>query len=122
MQFAYQFPERVERLVLVSSGGLGREVSLLLRAATLPGADYVLPAARARPAALDAGAARRARCSGASACDRARTFTGVADGFATLGEDDARRAFLHTARSIIDLGGQRVNATDRLYLAADSRR
>ena len=27
MQIAYQFPERVERLVLVSSGGLGREVT-----------------------------------------------------------------------------------------------
>src|ERR687898_363110 len=44
MQFAYQFPERCERLVLVSSGGLGREVHLLLRAAALPGADWVLPA------------------------------------------------------------------------------
>src|SRR4029079_5234691 len=44
MQFAYQFPERCERLVLVSSGGLGREVHLLLRAAALPGSDYVLPA------------------------------------------------------------------------------
>ena len=43
MQFAYQFPERCERLVLVSSGGLGREVHMLLRAAALPGADYVLP-------------------------------------------------------------------------------
>ena len=39
MQFAYQFPERCERLVLVSSGGLGKEVHLLLRAAALPGAD-----------------------------------------------------------------------------------
>src|ERR687890_2117193 len=43
MQFAYQFPERTERLVLVSSGGLGREVSVLLRAAALPGAELVLP-------------------------------------------------------------------------------
>jgi pimeloyl-ACP methyl ester carboxylesterase len=43
MQFAYQFPERVERLVLVDSGGLGDEVSLVLRAATLPGAEFVLP-------------------------------------------------------------------------------
>ncbi|RYI99783.1 MAG: alpha/beta fold hydrolase, partial [Actinomycetales bacterium] len=42
MQFFYLFPERVERLVLVSSGGLGREVSVLLRAAALPGADQVL--------------------------------------------------------------------------------
>jgi pimeloyl-ACP methyl ester carboxylesterase len=43
MQFAYQFPERCERLVLVSSGGLGRELYPLLRAAALPGAEVVLP-------------------------------------------------------------------------------
>ena len=43
MQFAYQFPDRMERLVLVDSGGLGEEVSLALRAATLPGAEFVLP-------------------------------------------------------------------------------
>src|SRR6059036_1184496 len=43
MQMAYQFPERCERLVLVSSGGLGREVSFLLRAATLPGSEWVIP-------------------------------------------------------------------------------
>ena len=40
MQFGYLFPERVKRLVLVSSGGLGRELSLLLRAAALPGASW----------------------------------------------------------------------------------
>ena len=56
MQFAYQFPERCERLVLVDSGGLGREVSLLLRAATLPGAEFVLPLL-AQPRLLDAGRA-----------------------------------------------------------------
>ena len=48
MQFAYQFPERCERLVLVSSGGLGRDVHLLLRAASLPGADWVLPVLTSR--------------------------------------------------------------------------
>src|SRR3954453_21380769 len=37
MQLAYQFPERCDRLVLVSSGGLGREVTAWLRAVTLPG-------------------------------------------------------------------------------------
>src|SRR3954470_4877013 len=42
MQMAYQFPERCDRLVLVSSGGLGREVNFLLRAATLPGSEWVL--------------------------------------------------------------------------------
>src|SRR5213082_4044094 len=42
MQFFYQFPQRVERMVLVSSGGLGREVSPMLRTAALPGASALL--------------------------------------------------------------------------------
>src|ERR1700690_3072805 len=42
MQFFYQFPQRVERLVLISSGGLGHEVSPLLRSATLPGMNALL--------------------------------------------------------------------------------
>jgi len=41
MQLTYQFPEMVERLVLVSSGGLGPEVSPILRSPALPGADLV---------------------------------------------------------------------------------
>src|SRR3954454_15866359 len=49
MQFAYQFPERCERLVLVSSGGAGREVHPLLRLASLPGAELVMPFATASP-------------------------------------------------------------------------
>jgi pimeloyl-ACP methyl ester carboxylesterase len=43
MQFAWLFPERCERLVLVSSGGLGRDLSRILWAPTLPGAEWVLP-------------------------------------------------------------------------------
>ena len=54
MQLAYQFPERCERLVLVDSGGLGREVNLLLRAATLPLSELVLPLL-ASPRVLDTG-------------------------------------------------------------------
>src|SRR5438270_7920750 len=54
MQFAYQFPERCERLVLVSSGGLGREVNFLLRAATLPGSEWVIPLL-ASPGLVSAG-------------------------------------------------------------------
>ena len=49
MQFAYQFPERCERLVLVNSGGLGREVNRLLRVLSLPGSEAVLQLACAQP-------------------------------------------------------------------------
>ena len=43
MQLAYQYPRHCERLVLVSSGGLGAEVSWMLRALTLPGVEYLMP-------------------------------------------------------------------------------
>jgi pimeloyl-ACP methyl ester carboxylesterase len=117
MQLAYQFPERLERLVLVSSGGLGREVHLMLRLTALPAAEYVLPLLVAKPfrdagELLAAGLARLGLRAGAD-------LEEIARGFASLGDADAREAFVHTARSIIDVGGQRVNATDRLYLAAE---
>jgi pimeloyl-ACP methyl ester carboxylesterase len=115
MQLAYQFPERVERLALVNSGGLGREVNLMLRAATLPGAEYVLPLLCA-PAIGDAVRAV-GRVMGAIGLRPGADLQGMLEGFGSLSAVDARRAFLHTARSIIDLGGQRVSARDRLYLA-----
>ena len=49
MQMSYQFPERVERLVLVASGGLGRQVTPVLRAVALPGAELVLPLLASEP-------------------------------------------------------------------------
>ena len=58
MQFAYQFPEITERLVLVSSGGLGPEVSPVLRAAALPGADMFIAATAAAGRSVGAALAR----------------------------------------------------------------
>jgi pimeloyl-ACP methyl ester carboxylesterase len=115
MQLAYQFPERVERMVLVASGGLGKEVGWVLRAATLPGAEWVLPVlTRAAPrAALGAASQVLSRLGLRTRADA----RGTALGLASLSDARARRAFLHTARSIIDPAGQRVSATDRLYLA-----
>jgi pimeloyl-ACP methyl ester carboxylesterase len=117
MQFAYQFAQRVERLALVSSGGLGREVSLLLRAAALPGAGRVLPLIAA-PWLLDAGAAT-ARALGRVGLRAGSDLSGMAQGIASLGSVEARAAFVATVQSVIDPGGQRVNASDRLYLAAE---
>jgi pimeloyl-ACP methyl ester carboxylesterase len=116
MQFAYQFPERCERLVLVSSGGLGREVHLLLRAAALPGADYVLPAL------TSAGLVGVGRSVG-GLLRLLRMAPGedlevLARGFASLDNAGSRQAFLHTVRSVIEPGGQRVSAQDRLTLTA----
>jgi len=115
MQFAYQFPERVDRLVLVSSGGLGGEVHLLLRAATLPAAEYVLPLLCAEP--LRNAGASMARLLGRVGLRPSRDLEEMALGFGSLGDMEARQAFVHTVRGIMDISGQRVSARDRLYLA-----
>jgi len=117
MQFGYQFPERIDRLVLVSSGGLGREVSVLLRSAALPGAEFVLPLLVA-PALRDATAAV-AGFLGRLGLRPSHDVEEMARGFASLGDLQTRQAFIHTVRGIIAWDGQRVSAMDRLYLAAD---
>jgi len=114
MQFTYQFPEMVERLVLVSSGGLGPDVSPILRAAALPGAELFISAT--------AGVGTRV----GSVLGRGLGMLGlrpnadveeVARGFATLSDADRRKAFVATLRSVVGTEGQRVGALDRLYLA-----
>ena len=115
MQLAYQFPERCERLALVSSGGLGSEVSLLLRAATLPGSELaILLLANRR--VLDAGR-QLGRVLGRLGLRAATDIEEVARGHASLQDPEARSAFVHTLRASIDPWGQRVSARDRLYLA-----
>src|SRR3954462_11374815 len=117
MQFSYQFPERTERLALVSSGGLGEEVHALLRAATLPGSEIVLPLLASRPL-LDAGE-WLGRALGRVGLRVGPDVAEMARGYASLADRDARAAFVHTLRGIIDPRGQRVSARDRLYLAAE---
>jgi pimeloyl-ACP methyl ester carboxylesterase len=114
MQFFYQFPQRVERLVLVSSGGLGHEVSPLLRTAALPGISALLSLTiqpRLLAAMTDTGRRMRERAIGAGMHVQA-----IARALRPLENSDARHAFLNTLRSVIDVHGQRVSATDRLYL------
>ena len=115
MQLAYQFPERCERLVLVDSGGLGREVSFLLRAATLPFSEVVLPLL-ASTRLLDAGRAV-SRMFGRIGLHAGTDMAELGRGHASLSDPEARSAFINTLRTIVDPRGQRVNASDRLYLA-----
>jgi len=114
MQFINQFPQRTERLVLVSSGGLGREVSPLLRTAALPGVSAMLSVA-AHPWLLwglsRIGDRLTERGSGNGAAVQA-----VVRELRPLREPGSREAFLHTLRAVIDPRGQRVSAVDRLYL------
>jgi pimeloyl-ACP methyl ester carboxylesterase len=115
MQMAYQFPERVERLVLVSSGGLGRAVTPVLRAVALPAAEYVLPLLASQP--IVGAGARIGGWMQRVGLRAGADIAAMAAGFASLQDIETRRAFVHTARSVIDISGQRVSATDKLYLA-----
>lgn len=117
MQFAYQFPERAQRLALISSGGLGSGVHRLLRAATLPGSELVLPlVAGAR--ALSLGRTL-GRVLGGVGVQPGTDLLEMARGHASLRDRETRTAFLQTLRASVDLGGQRVQALDRLYLARE---
>jgi pimeloyl-ACP methyl ester carboxylesterase len=116
MQFSYQFPEMVERLVLVASGGLGPEVSPILRAAALPGADLFIGAT--------ASVGQRAgsvlgRALGTIGVRPSADVAEVARGYASLSDGRRRRAFLSTLRAVVGTEGQRIAAVDRLYLARE---
>jgi pimeloyl-ACP methyl ester carboxylesterase len=115
MQFAYQFPDRTERLVLVSTGGAGHSVSPVLRAATLPGAHLGLSALRLPVARLAVNAAvevlRRLDTGlGLDAVDLRRIVEALPD-------HTARSAFIRTLRSVVDWRGQVVTMLDRSYLS-----
>jgi pimeloyl-ACP methyl ester carboxylesterase len=115
MQFSYLFPEYVERMVLISSGGLGQEVHPLLRAAALPGSEWVLPLL-AREWSVSAGDAVR-RVAAKLGMEAGPDLAEFARGYASLVDDGATEAFLDTLRSVIGPEGQKVSALDRLYLA-----
>ncbi len=116
MQFAYQFPERCERLVLVDAGGLGREVNWILRLVTLPAAEYVMPILF--PRFVRGWGDSLSKLLG----DLGFRDAGAAEvwrSYRSLTEPENRRAFVRTMRAVIDPGGQSVSAIDRLYLASD---
>ena len=117
MQFGYLFPDRVHALVLVSSGGLGRELSVMIRSAALPGAGLVLPLIASSWIQRHATAFGRQldRLGLQPDPELAEAWRG----YLTLGDAETRRAFLATVRSVVDAGGQTVTAQDRLYLMRD---
>lgn len=115
MQFAYQFPERTERVVLVSTGGLGREVTPLIRALTLPGANQAIAVATIGPLRhLVAGGLRAASKLPIMAT---HDLGEVADVWEKLADPGARRATIRVTTSVLDWRGQFVTMNDRAYLA-----
>lgn len=115
-QFAYQYPERVERLVLVASGGLGAEVNPVFRLASVPGAGPAIAlssqALVRRPVLSTTRLIARLGLLDPSDVEE------VGQIWEGLRDRATRTAFLRTLRSVVDYRGQAVSARDRMYLAA----
>lgn len=106
MQFADQHRDYCRRLVLLSSGGLGREVILMLRMLSLPGAGLVLPL-------FISGRKAGADIHGGKAARETSTVR------QSLANPRNRKAILDTLRCVVDHRGQKVCALDRLGVLAD---
>jgi pimeloyl-ACP methyl ester carboxylesterase len=116
-QACYQYPHRFERLVLVSTGGVAREVSPALRLLSAPYAELTLPVTQLPGARLVARglaevAKRTPLAVGRDADELVRVFDGLPNG-------PARKSFTRTLRSVVDWRGQLVTMLDRCYLAED---
>ncbi|KQV76151.1 hypothetical protein ASC61_14715 [Aeromicrobium sp. Root344] len=115
MQFAYQFPDRTERVVLVSTGGLGKEVTPLIRFLTVPGSSAALAAATFRPwRPLVAGGMRALSRTPLTAT---RDLDEVARIYESLADRATRRAVQRVTSHVLNWKGQFVTMTDRSYLA-----
>jgi pimeloyl-ACP methyl ester carboxylesterase len=114
MQFAYQFPERTERLVLVGSGGLGPEVSAAIRAITTTG-FYQVMGLLTLPGVRHVGAAGL-RALSRTGLKEFRDFDEVAGIYESFQDPAARRAIRHVVRAVVDWQGQIVTMADRAYL------
>ena len=116
MQFLYQHPSYAQRLVLIASGGLGPDVGWLLRLASLPGAEFVLPDIAPRQI-LPAGGRvfawlRKAGFESARGEEMLRHY-------GSLSDPETRQSFLRTLRSVVDHRGQSVSALSRLTTRTD---
>lgn len=114
MQFAYQFPERCERLVLVGSGGVSREVHPFLRLVSAPGLAALLPLVRYR--AVRAPVAAGLRALRTLDCDIGQDTDDLIRLLGAFPDATALSAFVRTLRAVVDYRGQVITMLDRCYL------
>ncbi len=115
LQFHYQYPRYVAGLILVSSGGLGRDTNLILRLFSVPGSGLV----------LGAGLNQRTMAALESVRSKVRRWgrrpdffpDQVMDRIDRLSDPVERHSFLATLRSVVDHTGQRVSALEKLHLS-----
>ena len=114
MQFAYQFPERTERMMLVSSGGLGPEVTPAIRAITTPGFHQAM-GLLTLPGIRHAGVVGLKTLS-MTGLRTTHDLGEVADIYESFKDPQTRAATRHVVRAVVDWKGQIVTMADRAYL------
>ena len=117
MQFAYQFPQLVDRLILVGAGGVTKDVNIALRWASLPMLGSEALALLRLPLVLPVLQAA-GRLAGAllGSTGLGRDLPDVLRILADLPEPTASSAFARTLRAVVDWRGQVVTMLDRCYL------
>ncbi len=114
MQFAYQFPERTERMVLVAPGGLGPEVTPAIRMITLPGFHQAMGVVTMPGLRQLTKASLRALST--SGIAKTRDLDEVAEIVDSFKDPRTRRAIRHVVSAVVDWRGQIVTMVDRAYL------
>jgi pimeloyl-ACP methyl ester carboxylesterase len=115
MQFIYQHRDYCERLVLISSGGLGPDLSWILRMLSAPGAELVLPVVAPRPV-VNVGNKLGSWLT--SAGIHSPHAGELWNAYSSLSDGQTRQAFLRTLRSVVDYRGQAVSAINKLHLSS----
>ena len=113
MQFQYLFPQRVASVTLVSSGGLGNEVSVGLRAASLPGSEVVISAITSDRVIGWCRSLNEKGVGGNVLSERS------IEKLQRLKCKSRQRAFLSTVRNVVGPSGQLVNAVDKFSAITD---
>ena len=116
MQFLYQHPDYGERLILISSGGLGSDVGLILRVLSAPGAEFVLPII-APPPVLKVG--NKISSWFTSSGMRNPRASEIWRAYSSFSDRPTRDAFLRTLRSVVDYRGQAVSALNKLHVRSE---
>ena len=114
MQFTYQHRDYCQRLVLISSGGLGPDVNWILRFLSAPGTELVLPVVAPLPV-LNLG--NKVGSWLTSAGIQSPRAGEIWKAYSSLSDRQTRQAFLRTLRSVVDYRGQAVSALSKIHLS-----
>lgn len=114
MQFSYQHRDYCQRLVLISSGGLGPDLSWILRILSASGMELVLPVVAPQPVLSIGNKLGSWLMSAGIHSPRAGEIWRA---YSSLSDRQTRQAFLRTLRSVVDYRGQAVSALSKMHLS-----